>query len=310
MINAPANLPFSDSLLVDSATGRRIGLRVRLPVEQKPSGLILYSPGLGSGLSNGAAWCAAWQAAGYVVVNLAHPYSDESLWNTTQASFQENLKKALSSEQYADRAKDCSAVLTHCLQDPVLKRYIDPDRIGIAGHSFGALTVQAIAGQLVGGQSLRDPRIRAALVFSPGAVSLERAQLMSTVRIPFFVVTGDHDQYVTFKQGNSTMRLGMALEKRLMIYEHLPVGHKQLLILSNADHMTFAGEPVDPERFSRDVHFASDEELRQWWRLSQMSMIFWQYYLSGPGQSNPEALTLLKKKLNQVQSAGDVLKFG
>jgi len=202
----------TDHSMIDHSTGRKIRLRVRLPSQQKPAALILYSPGLGSGLLNGAAWCADWQAAGFVVVNLAHPVTDESIWDTRRTSFQENLKRALAPEQYVYRAQDCSSVLTHCLKDPVLKARIDPDRIGIAGHSYGALTVQAVAGQLVGGKDLRDKRIRAAIALSPGAISLERARLMAQVHIPFFSVTGDHDQYVTFMDGHSSMRLGMTLE--------------------------------------------------------------------------------------------------
>ena len=308
-IDAPNSRSY-DLLVLDRSTGRKIGVRVHLPVEVKPTGLILYSPGLGSGLTNGAAWCAAWQAAGYVVVNLAHPLTDASIWNTERTSFQENLKRALSPEQYVERVKDCSTVLTYCLNDPTLAFYIDPARIGIAGHSYGALTVQAITGQLVGAQDLRDPRICAAIAFSPGAVSEERAQLMARVKIPFFSITGDHDQFVTFKDGKSTMRLGMALEKRLMIYEQLPLGHKQLLILANADHMSFAGEPVDPQRYSRDVTLETSEALNQWSRISDMSTIFWRYFLADASKRNEQDQTVFENQLKSYLNSGDVLKFG
>ncbi len=308
--SASINLAYSDQVIVDRSTGRKIGVRIRLPAEEKPTGLILYSPGLGSGLSSGAAWCASWQVAGFVVVNLAHPVTDDTIWNTERTSFQENLKKALAPEQYTDRVKDCSAVLTHCLNNSALKAYIDPNRIGIAGHSYGALTVQAITGQLVGGQNMRDARIRAAIAFSPGASSPERAHLMSAVKLPFFSITGDHDQYVTFKDGKSTMRLGMPLEKRLMIYEQLPAGHKQILIMANADHMTFAGEPVDPDRFSRDVRLDSGEVLAQWSRVSEMSKVFWQFYLSGSAELNQADQIMFKNQLIDYRGTDDVLKFG
>jgi len=300
---------YIDFSVLDRSTGRSIGVRVRLPAEKKPSAVILYSPGLGSGLSNGSAWCDAWQAAGYVVVNLSHPVTNESIWQIERESFQENLKKALAPEQYAFRVKDCSRVLTHCINDPVLTKYIDPGRIGIAGHSYGALTVQAIAGQSVGGQDLRDNRIRAAIALSPSASSLERARLMSNVTIPFFSITGDHDQFVTFKDGASAMRLGTSLDKRLMIYQQLPRGSKQLLILSDADHMTFAGEPVDPSRFSRDVNTTSEQQRLQWARVSQMSQEFWQYYLSDPKQSDQEVRSDFQEKLRLSQAVGDQLKF-
>ena len=300
---------YIDFSVFDRSTGRSIGVRVRLPAEKKPSAVILYSPGLGSGLSNGSAWCDAWQAAGYVVVNLSHPVTNESIWETGHVSFQDNLKKALAPEQYAFRVKDCSRVLTHCINDPVLTKYIDPGRIGIAGHSYGALTVQAIAGQSVGGQDLRDNRIRAAIALSPSASSLERARLMSNVTIPFFSITGDQDQFVTFRDGSSTMRLGTSLDKRLQIYQQLPVGSKQLLILSDADHMTFAGEPVDPSRFSRDVKTSLDQQRLQWERVSKMSQEFWQYYLAEPKQSDQQTRSNFQQKLRLSQAIGDQLKF-
>lgn len=302
-------LPPIDFSISDHSTGRSIGVRVRIPLEEKPTGLILYSPGLGSGLSNGAVWCDAWQAAGYVVVNLSHPVTNESLWDTARASFQENLKKALSPDQYAFRVKDCSSVLTYCMNDAVLSKYIDLQRIGIAGHSYGALTVQAISGQSVGGQSLRDERIRAAIALSPGASSLERARLMSTVKIPFFSITGDHDQFVTFKDGKSTMRLGTSFDKRLMIYQQLPAGKKQLLILSDADHMTFAGEPVDPARYSRDVNTTPAQQRMQWERVAELSKEFWRYYLSDANQSDTNGMLSFQQKMRSNQAAGDQLKF-
>jgi predicted dienelactone hydrolase len=308
--DASSALAYSDDVVVDSSTNRKIGVRVRVPAHEKPSGLILYSPGLGSGLSNGAAWCTMWQKAGYVVVNLSHPLTNASIWNTERTSFQENLNRALSAEQYIDRVKDCSAVITYCLNAPALKSYIDPERIGIAGHSFGALTVQAISGQLVGGQALRDPRVRAAIAFSPGAVSADRAKLMAKVKIPFFSITGDHDQYVTLKQGQSSMRLGMALEKRLMIYEQLPAGHKQLLILAKADHMTFAGESVDPRRYSRDVEPSPAETFSQWSRVGEMSQLFWQHYLSTPNHPDKADQVLDIKQLTRYLGTDDVLKSG
>jgi len=302
-------LPYIDFSVTDRTTDRVIGVRARLPAETKLTGLILYSPGLGSGLSNGSTWCEAWQAAGYLVVNLSHPVTNESIWETGRESFQENLKKALASAQYVFRVKDCSSVLTYCMKDPILKKYIDPRRIGIAGHSYGALTVQAITGQTISGQDLRDDRIRAAIALSPGASSLERARLMSNVRIPFFSITGDHDQFVTFKDGASTMQLGISLDKRLMIFQQLPAGKKQLLILSDADHMSFAGEPVDPSRFSRDVNLTPEQQRIQWLRISAMSQEFWKYYLSESMPLDQQSQSDFQHKLRLHLAAGDQLKF-
>src|ERR671918_702546 len=70
---------WTDKVLFDPGKRRRIRLRLRLPAGDAgaPRGtlrpLLVYSPGLGSGLSGGAAWCEAWRHAGFIVVTLAHP---------------------------------------------------------------------------------------------------------------------------------------------------------------------------------------------------------------------------------------------
>jgi hypothetical protein len=51
----------------------------------------------------------------------------------------------------------------------VLRGRMDLSRIGMSGHSFGAITTQAVSGQCYasGGQRFTDPRIDAAILFSP-----------------------------------------------------------------------------------------------------------------------------------------------
>lgn len=46
---------------------------------------------------------------------------------------------------------------------------LDLKRIGVAGHSFGAYTAMAIAGQTGGRSSFRDPRVSAAIAMSAPA---------------------------------------------------------------------------------------------------------------------------------------------
>src|SRR5262245_16268424 len=53
-------LSVDDRTIVDPSTRRRVLVRLRLPATSEARPLLIYSPGLGSGLSNGAAWCEAW----------------------------------------------------------------------------------------------------------------------------------------------------------------------------------------------------------------------------------------------------------
>lgn len=298
----PSNNQFFDQQLQDSATGRKIAIRIRLPEKKQASGLILYSPGLGSGLSNGEYWCNTWQAAGFVVATLSHPVTNEDIWNTEKSSFKMNLNAALAAPQYSLRVNDCKFAISACLKNLGIESYIDPQRIGIAGHSYGALTVQSIAGQL----GNKDTRIKAAIALSPGAISKDRAKSMQQVGIPFMCVTGQQDNSVTFKYGSESMKLGVPLANRLAIYEHLPQGKKYLLNLSQADHMSFAGEPIDGNRFSRDIEVNNESNLTTWKKVSHVTTAFWNYHLN-MGRENKETL---KKIMASGIEAKDILELG
>jgi len=292
-------------------TDRSIKLRARLPAAHVPTGMILYSPGLGSGVSNGEAWCEAWRQAGYLVVTLAHPVTDDSLWRTSdKQSFKANMQLALAAPQYGLRVSDCSFALDHCLQTAQLAPYIDPARIGLAGHSYGALTAQTIAGQPLGDSTLRDPRIKAVIAFSPGATSTERAKSMSNVEIPFFCITGDHDQFVTFKKDGETIQLGVSLANRESVFAHLPAGKNLQLKLHDADHMSFAGEVVDPKRFSRDIKVTEQGNRVLWGRVSEVTTAFWAYYLVADGRSVPATKEGFETMLHALKGPNNELKFG
>ena len=276
-----------DVSVTDPLTNRDIGLRVRSPAGEGRAGLILYSPGIGCGLSAGQAWCEAWQEAGFFVVTLDHPVTGSSLWDTDGTTLHENLARALAVAQYGLRVADCSHVISLCLTTHEISRRVDPERIGVAGHSFGALTVQSISGQPLGGKDVSDSRVRAAIAFSPGALSVERAKSMASVRIPFICVTGDHDNFVTIGSGKNAMVLGSALANRLAVFDNLPAGKRQLLVLSRADHMTFAGERFDASHYSRDPAVSAAGDPAAWARISAMTTPFWQHYLGQGG--DPES---------------------
>ena len=267
-----------DHTLWNPATKRKIGIRIRLPEVKDKTGLIIYSPGLGSGLNNGAPWCEAWCKAGFVVVTLSHPVTNDEIWDTAKQSLKANLRDALAFPQYGLRVTDCKFIIDACLADPDLGNFIDSERIGIAGHSYGALTVQSIAGQTSSKTSLADPRIKAAIAFSPTAMSLAAATSMKSINMPFFCVMGNHDNYVTFTNGMDSKRLGVELSKRKYVYKGLPPGRREQLVLSNADHMSFAGENLSstPPKFSRDLPITTEQENKTWKKISETTTLFWQ----------------------------------
>jgi predicted dienelactone hydrolase len=304
IVESDSKINVIDGKVIDPKTQRQLSIRIQLPKEKKKSSLIIYSPGLGSGLSNGQSWCEAWVKAGHVVVTISHPVTNDVIWDTEKTTFTNRLQQSLAGPQYDLRVLDCKFMITELLKgsqssllvkggivqdDFKLEDYIDPERIGIAGHSYGALTVQSICGQ--GGVHLIDHHIKAAIAFSPGSMTESSAKKMASVKIPFFCIMGDHDNQVTFKKGLEKMTLGMPLAKRRWVYDNLPRGARQLWIVSPADHMTFAGQTVDEQSFSRDIPVGIKGESDTWERINQVTTLFWNYHLLKQAKTeNPKSL--------------------
>lgn len=73
--------------------------------------------------------------------------------------------------------------------DPTLKGRLNLDRIGMSGHSFGAISTLAAAGQMMGPKaferSFAEPRIRAGIAYSPSPRCGARISRMSMGRSAF-----------------------------------------------------------------------------------------------------------------------------
>lgn len=226
-----------DESWIDTARQRVLPLRVRWPPGEAPCALVLHSHGLGGNRDGGDAWGEAWRAAGLAVIHVQHPGSDSEVWRRGRSA----LREAASGEQLAARVADMRFVI-----DEVERRAppgrpwsrIQPGAIGASGHSFGAVTVQALAGKRFGPRTpeFAEPRLRAFVAFSP---SLGRgdprspAEQFGAVARPFLAVTGSLD--------GDPLGSTMTGEDRARVYEGLPPGQRALLWLDGADHMSFGG---------------------------------------------------------------------
>lgn len=232
----PAQPSPRDGQWHDAARDRDLPWRLRLPEGAGPWPLVLYSHGLGGSRDGGDAWGEAWRAAGIAVLHLQHPGSDIEVLRAGPRA----LRAAASAEQLIARTLDVRFAL-----DEVERRRRDtelpwqalqPGVVGLAGHSFGAQTTQAVAGQRFPvPASLADPRPRAFIALSPstGRVALPLAEQFGAIARPFLGITGslDGDPFGSFDRG----------EPRARLYDGLPPGQRALLWLEGADHMTFAG---------------------------------------------------------------------
>lgn len=262
-----------DLTVQDTARKRDIPIRVYLPKSNQPAPVILFSHGLGGSRTNNAYLANHWTARGYVTVFLQHPGSDESVWKDVKlADRLPAIRKAANGENLILRLKDVPAVLDQLeawngQAGHQLAGRLDLKRIGMSGHSFGAQTTQGVAGQTFPvGKPFTEPRIKAALAFSPSPPKVgDVNKAFSQVKIPWLLMTGTKDDAMTIVDTTPA--------DRLKVFPALPAGGKYELVLYEADHLAFAerGSLLSKEPRNPNHQRA----------ILAISTAFWDAYLRG-----------------------------
>lgn len=246
-VSKQARITYFDLNVHDNRRRRDITVRVYLPQAVGTHPLILFSPGLGGSRTGYAYLARHWALRAYVVVVLQHPGSDDSVWKgKSKTAAIAALRNAANAQNFLQRIRDVKVVLNrlnewnHIGANPLAGR-LDMREIGMAGHSFGAVTSEAVSGEYFRGHAMfTDPRIRAALLLSPSSPRHETpAAAFGHVTIPWMLMTGSHDI--------GLLGLGAQdVSSRLAVYTALPTGQKYELVLAGAQHSAFSDRPLSP----------------------------------------------------------------
>ncbi|MBI2297484.1 MAG: dienelactone hydrolase [Armatimonadetes bacterium] len=243
----------TDFTVHDAKRNRDIPLRVYLPAGADPQPVVLFSHGLG-GTKEGSVFLGEhWAARGYVAVFLQHPGSDDSVWRgLPPAEVMPAMKRAASAQNFMLRVKDVPAVLDQLVvwnRDAAhpLHGRMNMEHVGMSGHSFGGVTTQAVSGQSFGrlGARYTDPRIKAAIVFSPSGPRYRSDPKASfgQVKIPWMLMTGTKD----------TAPIGdQDVASRLAVFPALPECGKYELVLDGAEHSVFTDRALPGDRAPRN----------------------------------------------------------
>lgn len=258
-----------DFLARDRARQRDIPLRVYLPPEKAAAPVVLFSHGLGGCRADYAYLGRHWALRGYVAVFLEHRGSDGLLRKgEPPAPGLSREKRGAGARNFLLRVKDVPFVLDRLEQwdrteGHALVGRLDLGRIGMAGHSLGATTTQAVAGQAFPGGSFPylDPRIKAAIALSPSCPSgRDPEEAFGSVKIPWMLMTGTRDGDV---------------KSRMAVFAALPPGGKYELVLGGAGHEVFTDQipPSEGGKRRHDFHET----------IIALSTAFWDAWLRGDG---------------------------
>lgn len=250
--------------LHNGARGKDLELRVYYPAAVSAGDgatspmhfpLIVFSHGAGGNRYGAKALLSYWAAHGFVVVAPTHEDSlGLRLRAGEPASMQDLLFEFGTDPQLrVSRVEDVKLILDR-LDDidyelPDLAGRIDRARIGIGGHSAGAMTTALLAGTHCdmpingpGGQEskgLAEPRASAFLVLSgQGRGGAFDAHSWEDITKPMMVMTGSLD---------ASARTGETPETRTDPYTYAPPGDKYLLFIEGAAHMSFTGKAAGQE---------------------------------------------------------------
>lgn len=270
-VSSQVALEIVDCEVTDGQRQRDIPIRVYLPPVKSPSPVILFSHGLGGSREGSAYLGKHWAARGYVAVFLQHPGSDISVWkDKPRRKRMAAMREAANGRNFLLRVKDIPTVLDQLerwnkTDEHVLAGKLNLKKIGMSGHSFGAMTTQAVSGQRTkGGREIfTDPRIAAAVVMSPSRPRRGTPQAaFGKVSLPWLLMTGTKD---IAPIGNADM------ESRLAVYPALPTGGKYELVLHGAEHSVFTERALqrDSEPRNPNHHRA----------IMALTTAFWDSYL-------------------------------
>jgi predicted dienelactone hydrolase len=266
----------------DAARDRQVPVKIYYPATgEGPFPVIIFSHGLGGSREGYEYLGRHWASHGYVSVHVQHIGSDTGVWQGAERPMEAMRRAALDPRNALNRPKDVSFAIDQMQrmnrEETPLKGRLDLERIGVGGHSFGAYTALAVAGQAPAlaragaGLSQADPRVKAAIAMSAPVTPQQKARLdkvYGPIRIPCLHMTGTKD--------DSPISDTTAADRRLP-FDHITGADQYLVIFNGGDHMVFSGRPRAMPGGENDALFRS--------LICACTTAFWDAYLKGDEQA-------------------------
>lgn len=288
-----------DLVLHDAKRDKDLHLRIFYPEGPGPFPVIVFSHGAGGSQACCDSLTRHWASHGYVTLQPTHQdsVSQRRGAGETDPRLLAAVKEALNNPAlWQSRAEDISFVLDSL---PVLPNHVpalagklDPDRIGVGGHSMGAFTADALAGARIDlpnhpDDNFADPRVRAVLLLSPqgpGEFGLHDHS-WDHVSLPLLSMTGSLDRAAN----------GRGPDWKKIPFDRSLASDKYHVFIEGANHMSFIGA-----RTLLPAHAAQGEMILGY--TNSASLAFWDAYL----KADPAARAYLQSDALPQYSAGAV----
>jgi predicted dienelactone hydrolase len=260
---------------VDARRKRTMPVKIYYPANGKgPFPILLFSHRLGGSREGYEYLGRHWASHGYVSVHVEHTGSDAAVVQGKKGADRRAAVKAVIADPRIALARpaDVRFVLDQMARlerglSPLSGR-LDLRAVGAAGHSFGAWTALAVAGQSFlprgpGEVAAADPRVKAVIAMSApvphDGQPLERT--FRAIQIPILHMTGTEDE--------SPLGETAAVQRRVP-FDRIAGVDQYLIDFAGGDHLIFSDRERDSakERLFRDLILMS-------------STAFWDTYLKG-----------------------------
>src|SRR6266481_174001 len=268
----------SGIVLHDAKRNKDIHVRIFYPSGPGKHPVIVFSHGAGGSQNCCDALTRHWASYGYVTLQPTHDDSAVQRRNAGEENirFMQAVRDALKKPVlWESRPRDISYLLDALpafeKRIPGLAGKIDPDRIGVSGHSMGSYAAEAIAGAIVDlpghpGTNFADPRVKAVLCLSPqgpGQFGLNDHSF-DQISLPYMGMTGSLDSLgpVASPAWHKTP------------FDRSQPGDKYHLFIEGANHMSFiTAQTLLPARAARAEAILG--------YTNSASLAFWDAYLKG-----------------------------
>ncbi len=232
----------------DERDGREVPFKIYHPVDHnlETMPVIIWSHGFG-GNRDGASFISRFLAGqGYTIVHLTHRGTDSSLWEGKDGHPWDILRKTkVPREDTVHRMLDVPFVLDQLVgwidENPDVGALMDMSRLGMSGHSFGAMTTQVMAGMKFPDRDgnlldISDERFKAGILYSPVPIAhltdASPEDIYGSINLPLFHMTGTEDDS-PIEHYDYT--------HRLIVRDHSGSKEHYTQVIDGGDHMIYNG---------------------------------------------------------------------